>query len=256
MRRDEALAIAALPTTTGHLDGRCGLCGAASGFLYDAASPELREGLPCAHCHCNARQRAAAMLLCAAVRGNARVYATEQASPLFVALRRRLSGLRGSEYVPGLRRRVSLSLWLLRQGLRSWVRHRDVTALEFGDASLDAIVSLDVLEHVADAQRALREFARVLSPGGTLVLTVPFYDDRDASAVIATLRDDGSIAHIGEREFHGDPIRDRGVACFHHFAWDMLDAMRAAGFADAAVCRVQDARCGLPQGQWVLRAVR
>ena len=49
----------------------------------------------------------------------------------------------------------------------------DACALPVGDGRVTAIVSANLLEHVPDDRRALREFARVLRPGGRAVIVVP-----------------------------------------------------------------------------------
>lgn len=47
--------------------------------------------------------------------------------------------------------------------------------LPFSDGSVSCITSLDVVEHLVDDHAAVREFARVLQPGGVMVLAVPAY---------------------------------------------------------------------------------
>lgn len=46
-------------------------------------------------------------------------------------------------------------------------------ALPFDDARFDAVTFIDVIEHVDDPRKTLRELARVLRPGGTLYLFGP-----------------------------------------------------------------------------------
>lgn len=45
----------------------------------------------------------------------------------------------------------------------------------FRDGEFDAFLALDVLEHIADEEWALREMERVLRPGGVAVIMVPAY---------------------------------------------------------------------------------
>ncbi|KAB8188887.1 class I SAM-dependent methyltransferase [Marilutibacter maris] len=252
----EAAAIAAAETVS-LLPGRCGLCGASGGFASGPAQ-SLREGLACRGCGCNARQRAAAGVLLGSLAlppRRAVVTITEQASRLFLALRRRVGRLHGSEYLNSWSLRLRMSLWLWRHGVVDIARHGDVTALETGDGRVDAIVSLDVLEHVPDYRAALREFARVLKSDGVLVLTVPFHQNQADNRRIAELDAAGGVRFLGEPEYHGDPLSG-GVACFHHFGWQLLQELRRSGFATAEARRIQDPDAGLPQGQWVIVARR
>lgn len=50
----------------------------------------------------------------------------------------------------------------------------DITAIPAPDASFDAILCSEVLEHVPEPTHALDEFTRLLKPGGVLLLTAPF----------------------------------------------------------------------------------
>ena len=50
----------------------------------------------------------------------------------------------------------------------------DITAIPEPDASFDAVMCIEVLEHVPYPVDALRELCRLLKPGCTLILTAPF----------------------------------------------------------------------------------
>lgn len=51
----------------------------------------------------------------------------------------------------------------------------DLTDLPFPAARFDLVAAFDVIEHVADDQRAFHELARVLKPGGILLCSVPLH---------------------------------------------------------------------------------
>lgn len=239
--------------------GWCGLCGAPVRFALpsymEGAAANLREELACPSCRLTARNRAALALVCDGLAlDTARVYLTEQASAAFVWLQHVCRNAEGSEYGLDDARRARLQAWFESLGGRGGIVERDVTALDFADASLDAIGSFDVLEHVPDYPAALREFARVLKPGGRLVVTVPFVEAWPETLVRARVTADGGIEHLHPAEIHGDPVAG-GVLCFYHFGWDLLDAVRGAGFARAVWHRTWSAREGL-FNLWTLVAHR
>lgn len=50
----------------------------------------------------------------------------------------------------------------------------DLHDLPITDGSVDAVLCTEVLEHVAEPDRVLAELARILRPGGSVLITVPF----------------------------------------------------------------------------------
>lgn len=52
--------------------------------------------------------------------------------------------------------------------------HTDIENIPYEDNTWDAVICLEVLEHVANPFKAATELYRVLKPGGVLLLTTPF----------------------------------------------------------------------------------
>ena len=61
-----------------------------------------------------------------------------------------------------------------RRGCRRLVRVGE-GSLPFAAASFDLLIALDVIEHIGDDRAALKDYRRLLRPGGRLLLTVPAY---------------------------------------------------------------------------------
>ncbi|MFY2763592.1 class I SAM-dependent methyltransferase [Arenimonas sp. MALMAid1274] len=249
----------AAATGTSGWPGWCGLCSQPVAFALPStehgAAANLREELVCPGCRLTARNRAALALLCHGLPlDSARVYLTEQASAAYVWLQQRCPGLMGSEFGFDDAGHARLTTAYRALGGRGDIVARDVTALDFATGSLDAIGCFDVLEHVPDYRAALAEFARCLTPGGRLALTVPFLERDEATLVRARLDAQGAVQHLCEPEIHGDPVNG-GVLCFYHFGWDLLASVRAAGFRDAQWVRTWSPREGL-FGLFTLMAVR
>lgn len=215
--------------------GYCWVCAKHSHFTYDrghagTGTVNWRESLVCKTCGLANRLRLSIHVIDELVDSLAEstLYLTEQVTPAARALRSRCAALYCSEFLGQDVERGAISA----QG----VRNEDLTCLTFSDGQFDAVLSFDVFEHIPDFRAALREVRRVLKPGGTFLMSVPFAPASDANVVRARLHDGGVIEHLLPPEYHGDPVNvEGGVLCYYHFGWELLHDMRAAGFIDANV---------------------
>jgi hypothetical protein len=94
----------------------------------------------------------------------------------------------------------------------------DITDMDLPDDGFDSIICSHVLEHVPDDKAAMSEMHRVLKPGGTLLVLVPFRPEQRTY-------EDPSITEPFERMLafgQHDHVRFYGA--------DLLERLRAAGF--------------------------
>ena len=97
-------------------------------------------------------------------------------------------------------------------------------ALPYDDASFDAVVCVDVLEHVADLNKVLSEVARTLRPGGLFLFDTI---NRNPLARLATITVAEDVLHLLPRGTH-DP------AMFIKPA-ELRAAMQGAGLVPGAM---------------------
>jgi len=85
----------------------------------------------------------------------------------------------------------------------------DATALAFGNATFDAAVSMQVMEYLAEPDAALGQLARVLRPGGRVVII-----DTDWDSLVWEATDRGRAARIAAawNDHVTDPYFPRSLA--------------------------------------------
>lgn len=210
------------------LAGFCPVCGAHSRF--DGFTDNLRESGTCAECASFNRQRQLAHVVRTRLglprNGAFRfppgfvIYNTETTGALHVELSKTAGYLCseyfGDEFEPGQ--------------LVGSRRHENLRSLSFQNASIDLVLSSDVMEHMPDPYQAHAEILRVLKPGGRHVFTVPFnaamVDDQLRAKLV-----DGEIVYLAEKAFHGDPVRpDEGVLVWTIFGRAMFEHLKHLGF--------------------------
>lgn len=218
----------------GTLRGWCLVCASLTSFRI--TSENVREDVVCASCGSFNRQRQLLAVLLHALTGaipqegvralpaGLRLWTLESSRALHAALARHLgAGLTGSEF---------LDPALASGERRNGILHVDACRTHFADASLDVILSSDVLEHVPEYRQALRETARILRPGGWHVFTAPFDLSRHQTQIRAVVEADGTLRHLQPPAYHGDPVRpEQGVLVYQIFGHDLLAELEAQGFA-------------------------
>jgi len=107
------------------------------------------------------------------------------------------------------------------KGVRAQCADLNAPHLPYQDGVFDAASCLDVIEHVLDPRNLLRELARVLRPGGVLVLTTP--NTRAYWHILTLIR--GRFPRTS-----GDPEGYDG-GHLHYFTFtDVRHLLREAGF--------------------------
>jgi SAM-dependent methyltransferase len=109
------------------------------------------------------------------------------------------------------------------------------------DASFDLVLCVSVLEHLDEPERALREFRRLLAPGGRCLINVPTWLGKRFLELSAFRLGLSPAEEMDDHRRYYDPkdlwpelvragFRPRNIRCFRH----------KGGLNTFAVCRVPD----------------
>jgi SAM-dependent methyltransferase len=109
------------------------------------------------------------------------------------------------------------------------VMNQNLEALTFDNDIFDVVLTSEVLEHVADLDRALSEIQRVLKVGGHHIFTVP--SDPALERTVERARYvNGELVHMRVPVLHGDSMRSAGILAFRDFGVDTARITSRPGF--------------------------
>lgn len=105
-------------------------------------------------------------------------------------------------------------------------RNEDLENLTFDNQSIDLHVSQDVFEHIVDPERAFKEIARTLKPGGAHIFTTPLVNKLTPSQHCVKRGKNGELIQLIEpKEFHGNPISSEGSLVTMRWGYDIVSAI-------------------------------
>jgi SAM-dependent methyltransferase len=211
--------------------GHCPICETAVEFT--ARYAWFRDHLLCSQCGSVPRERAAAIVLS---RGYPewRRLAIHESSPvargLSLKLKRKCAGYVATQFWPDERRGA----------LVGGVRNENLENQTFLSEAFDLVVTLDVMEHVNEPARCVREIARTLTPGGGYLFTAPTYKTLSTTERRARHLPDGSVEHYAPPEYHGNPISRAGALVTFRYGYDLPELIHEWSGMDVEVQRFHD----------------
>jgi len=124
-------------------------------------------------------------------------------------------------------------------------QNQNLEKLTFDDESFDLFITQDVMEHIFNPEKAFREIARVLKPGGAHIFTVPIINKGKQSECWASLDDNGKIVHHHEPEYHGNPIDKKGSLVTMHWGYDLTDFIQQKAQTPTTIVMIDNIDMGI-----------
>jgi SAM-dependent methyltransferase len=196
--------------------GVCPIC--ETRVVFQARDSWLRDHFLCSGCGSIPRERAL-MQVIKTYYPNYRELVVHESSPCHRGaspkLRAECAGYSASQYFPDIRPGETHPIYKY--------QCQDLESLTFADASIDLFITQDVMEHIFDSEKAYREIARVLKPGGSHIFTVPLINKEKPSECWASKGRDNEINYHHQPEYHGNPVDEKGSLVTMHWGYDLAD---------------------------------
>jgi SAM-dependent methyltransferase len=124
-------------------------------------------------------------------------------------------------------------------------RCEDISNLTFPDNSLDLFITQDVMEHVFEPEKAFKEIARVLKPGGAHIFTVPLINKGKKTEIWASRNDSGETIFHGAPEWHGNPVDPNGSPVTMHWGYDIASFITVNAKTPTAIIAIDNIDLGI-----------
>lgn len=121
----------------------------------------------------------------------------------------------------------------------------DLENLSFQDESIDIHVSQDVLEHIFRPEKAFKEIARTLKPGGAHIFTVPIVNKFKPTACRASQDSRGNITYVEKAIYHGNPIDSSGSLVTFDWGYDIVELIWKATALPTFIIQIDDLHNGI-----------
>lgn len=227
--------------------GVCPLCEANTAFVAerdDALAPEwhmiwFRDRLRCVNCASIPRERTLFWVV-QKLFPNWRQLRMHESSPnhrgASLRFMRECQGYVASQYDP--------VLGFGRQHPSKDYRSEDLEAQTFADESFDLVITQDVFEHLLAPDKAIREIARTLAPGGAHIMTVPIVVESGPSRRRAR-RVGKKVELLAEAQYHGNPMSGEGSLVTVDWGYDIVEYLAAQSGLAVSMFYIDDVTRGM-----------
>ena len=124
-------------------------------------------------------------------------------------------------------------------------RSENIEKMTFADESIDLHISQDVMEHIFNPERAFKEIARTLRPGGAHIFTVPIVNKGGRTSRRATLDAQGNVMHLKEAQYHGNPVDETGALVTFDWGYDICEKIHTDSGLFTHIVQIDDLSHGI-----------